>query len=139
MKINKRAFTFVLSTIFCVSIFAQEQSVVRKTSSTQEKSKAETSVEQEYLSDVEGVVSINTKPGADIAELIGKKNWGRGLKITVDNENAVTIDCNITVSYGQNIVTIANAVQAAIMNAINSLVAINIAAVNVNVCGIIRQ
>ena len=103
------------------------------------KSKAETSVEQEYLSDVEGVVSINTKPGADIAELIGKKNWGRGLKITVDNENAVTIDCNITVSYGQNIVTIANAVQAAIMNAINSLVAINIAAVNVNVCGIIRQ
>ena len=58
MKINKRAFTFVLSTIFCVSIFAQEQSVVRKTSSTQEKSKAETSVEQEYLSDVEGVVIL---------------------------------------------------------------------------------
>lgn len=58
MKINKRAFTFVLSTIFCVSIFAQEQSVVRKTSTTQEKSKAETSVEQEYLSDVEGVVIL---------------------------------------------------------------------------------
>lgn len=91
------------------------------------------------VSEVEGVIGINTKPGADIAEFIGKKNWGRGLKITVDVENAVTIDCNITVSYGQNVVTIGNAVQTAIINAVNSLAAINIAAVNVNVCGIVRQ
>ena len=91
------------------------------------------------VSEVEGVVGINTKPGADIAEFIGKKNWGRGLKITVAEDNAITIDCNITVSYGQNVVNIANAVQAAIINAVNSLATIQIAAVNVNVCGIIRQ
>lgn len=59
MKINKRAFTFVLSTIFCVSIFAQEQSVVRKSSTTTENKKTETSVEQEYLSDVDGVVILS--------------------------------------------------------------------------------
>ena len=91
------------------------------------------------VSGVEGVVGINTKPGADIAEFIGKKNWGRGLKISVAEDNAVTIDCNITVSYGQNVVTIANAVQTAILNAVNSLATIQIAAVNVNVCGIVRQ
>lgn len=91
------------------------------------------------ISDVEGVVGINTKPGADIAEFIGKKNWGRGLKIAVADDNAVSIDCNITVSYGQNVVNIANAVQNAIINAVKSLAAIQIAAVNVNVCGIIRQ
>ena len=91
------------------------------------------------ISEVEGVVGINTKPGADIAEFIGKKNWGRGLKIAVADDNAVSIDCNITVSYGQNVVNIANTVQNAIINAVKSLAAIQIAAVNVNVCGIIRQ
>ncbi len=91
------------------------------------------------VGEVEGVVGINTKPGADIAEFIGKKNWGRGLKVAVSEDNAVTIDCNITVYYGQNVVDIANAVQTAIVNAVKSLAAIQIAAVNVNVCGIVRQ
>ena len=91
------------------------------------------------ISEVEGVVGINTKPGADIAEFIGKKNWGRGLKIAVADDNSVSVDCNITVSYGQNVVNIANTVQNAIINAVKSLAAIQIAAVNVNVCGIIRQ
>ncbi len=91
------------------------------------------------IGEVDGVVGINTKPGADIADFIGKKNWGRGLKITVNDQNAIIIDCNITVSYGQNVVTIGNAVQTAIINAVNSLAAIQIAAVNVNVCGIVRQ
>ena len=35
------------------------------------------------IKDVEGVVGLSTKPGADIAELIGKKNWGKGMKITI--------------------------------------------------------
>lgn len=91
------------------------------------------------VTEVEGVVGISAKPGADIAELIGKKNWGRGLKIVVSEDNAITIDCNIIVSYGQNVVDTANAAQTAIINAVNSLAAIRIAAVNVNVCGIVRQ
>lgn len=89
--------------------------------------------------DVEGVVGLSVKPGADIAELIGKKNWGRGLKISVLEDNSVSIDCNIVVSYGQSVVDVANAVQAAIMNALESMAGIKIAAVNVNVCGIVRQ
>lgn len=89
--------------------------------------------------EVEGVVGLNMKPGADIAELIGKKNWGRGLKITVLENNSVSIDCNITVNYGQNVVSIAKAAQTAIMNALEEMAGIEIAAVNVNVCGISRQ
>lgn len=91
------------------------------------------------VGEVEGVIGINSKPGADIAEFIGKKNWGRGLKIAIDENNAITIDCNITVCYGKNVVEIATAAQVAIINAVNSLAAIQIAAVNVNVCGIVRQ
>lgn len=91
------------------------------------------------VSEVEGVVSISTKPGADIAELIGKKNWGRGLKITIAEDNSVSVDCNIVVSYGQAVVTIAKDVQAAVISALESMTGIKIAGINVNVCGIIRQ
>ena len=89
--------------------------------------------------EVEGVVSLNVKPGADIAELIGKKNWGKGLKITILENNAVAIDCNITVRYGLCVLSVANAVQEAITNALETMAGITISEVNVNVCGIVRQ
>ena len=89
--------------------------------------------------EVEGVVGLNAKPGADIAELIGKKNWGKGLKIIITEDNSVSIDCNLTVTYGQNVVNVATAAQAAITNALEAIGGISIAAVNVNVCGIVRQ
>ena len=91
------------------------------------------------VSEVEGVVSLSTKPGADIAELIGKKNWGKGLKIIIGESDELYIDCNITVSYGQSVVNVAKAVQEAIHNALESMAGVTIASVNVNVCGIVRQ
>ncbi len=91
------------------------------------------------ISEVEGVVGLNVKPVADIAELIGKKNWGKGIKITITEKEDVYIDCNITVSYGQSVVAVAKAVQDAVTNAVESLSGITAAAVNVNVCGIVRQ
>ena len=91
------------------------------------------------VEEVEGVVGLNAKPGADIAELIGRKNWGKGLKITIGEEDALSIDCNITVAYGQSVVSVAKAVQDSVTNALESMAGVKIAAVNVNVCGIVRQ
>ena len=91
------------------------------------------------VEEVEGVVGLNAKPGADIVELIGKKNWGKGLKITIGEEDALTIDCNITVAYGQSVVDVAKAAQDSVTNALESMAGVKIAAVNVNVCGIVRQ
>ena len=91
------------------------------------------------VEEVEGVVGLNAKPGADIAEMIGKKNWGKGLKITIGEEDALSIDCNITVAYGQSVVSVAKAVQDSVTNALESMAGVKIAAVNVNVCGIVRQ
>ena len=62
--------------------------------------------------EVDGVVAVNSKPGSDIAELIGK-SWGRGLKITVSENNSVTVDCSLTVVYGKNVVDVAKAAQIA--------------------------
>lgn len=89
--------------------------------------------------EVEGVVCLSTKPGSDIAELIAKKNWGKGLKILIAEDNSVSIDCNVTVSYGQSVVTVAKNVQEAITNDLESMAGIKITTVNVNVCGIVRQ
>lgn len=91
------------------------------------------------ITEVEGVVNLNVKPGADIIEMIGKKNWGKGIKITIAQDDSVSVDCNITVAYGHSVVTVAKNVQDAITNALESMAGVQIAAVNVNVCGIVRQ
>ena len=89
--------------------------------------------------EVEGVAGLNAHPSNDIVELIGKKNWGKGLKIAIGEEDALSIDCNITVAYGQSVVSVAKAVQDSVTNALESMAGVKIAAVNVNVCGIVRQ
>ncbi len=89
--------------------------------------------------DVEGVVGMATKPGADIADLIGKKNWGKGIKVVIAEDNSLTIDCNVIICYGQSVVAVAKAVQDAVTNALEAMAGVVISAVNVNVCGIVRQ
>ena len=83
--------------------------------------------------DVEGLVSIGAKPGIDL------KNWGKGMKIGISTNNEITIDCNITVAYGQSVVAIANAAQEAISAAVESMTGVKPVAVNVNVIGIVRK
>lgn len=91
------------------------------------------------IHDVEGIVGLSTKPGADIADMIGKKNWGKGMKITIGEDDALYIDCNVNVGYGQSVVTVAKSVQEAVTAALESTAGVKVAAINVNVCGIIRQ
>jgi len=91
------------------------------------------------VSEVEGVVSLSGKPGADIVELIGKKNWGKGLKVIIAEDNTISIDCNIVIAYGQNVVSVAAAVQQAVSGAVESMAGIKPSSVNVNVCEIVRQ
>ena len=72
-------------------------------------------------------------------EMIGKKNWGKGLKITIAENDEITVACNVVIAYGQSVVSVANAVQDAVTNALESMAGVKIEAVNVNVCGIVRQ
>ena len=91
------------------------------------------------LVDVEGIAGLDTKPGADIADLIGKKTWARGLKIQVAENNDVTISCNVVIYYGHSVVDVAGAVQNAVRSAVESMTGVKVAKINVNVCGIVRQ
>lgn len=89
--------------------------------------------------EVEGIFGVNAKPGAEIIELIGKKNWGKGVIVTVNETNSIVIECNLIAIFGKNVVETAKAAQVAIINALESLSGIEINSVNVNICGIIRQ
>ena len=90
------------------------------------------------MNEVEGFAGLSAKPGADIAELLCK-NWGKGIKVTIADNNDLTIDCNVMVSYGCSVVEVAKQLQDNITNAIESVAGVKVTAINVNVCGIIRK
>lgn len=91
------------------------------------------------LSEVEGVDSLAVKPGADIVDLIGKKNWGKGMKIQIAEDNNLSVSCNILIKYNHSVVDVAAAVQNAVASAVESMTGVKVTAVDVNVCGIVRQ
>ena len=96
-----------------------------------------TTIVSHTMTDVEGVDSIVTKPGADIADLIGK-NWGSGMKIAIGDDNSVSISCNVVIKYGYSVVDVAKNVQNALTSAVESMAGVKVSNVNVNVCGIVR-
>ena len=84
------------------------------------------------VNEVEGVAGLTGKALADISDFIGKKNWGRGMKINIDQDDVLSIDCDITVKYGQSVVSVAKAVQESVTNALESMTGVSVASVNVN-------
>ena len=90
------------------------------------------------VSEVEGIAGLSTKPGSDIVDMIGKKNWSKGLKVVINDDETIDVDCYVNVKYGQSVVEVAKAAQEAIISALDSMTGIKTAAVNVNVCGIVK-
>lgn len=91
------------------------------------------------LSDIDGYVSAGAKPGMDIIELIGRKNWGKGIKVVIGEDNDLNVDCNVIIAYGHSVIDVATAIQDAAVNALTSMTGIEKVKINVNVCGIARQ
>ena len=91
----------------------------------------------------EVLVNIISLAVADVegAQLSGKpgKNWGKGIKLTIDEENRVEVKCYINVSYNQSVVTIAANVQESVASALESMAGVTVLGVNVNVVGIVRS
>ena len=91
------------------------------------------------LTEIEGFAGLSTKPGADIVDLIGKKNWGKGIKVTITEAEELVIDCNVLIGYGQSVVNVAKTIQTAVSAALESTTGAKVLGVNVNVCGIVRN
>ena len=91
------------------------------------------------VKEVEGVAGLSVKPGADIVDIIGKKNWGKGMRIVIAEDNSLTVDCDILIHYGQSVVAVAQNVQEIVASHLESMTGVKVTSVNVNVCGIVRQ
>ena len=75
------------------------------------------------------------------AELSGKPgiNWGKGIKLTIDEESRVAVKCYIDVDFNQSVVAIAANVQGNVANALESMAGVTVLSVNVSVVGVTRK
>ncbi len=87
--------------------------------------------------EVFGLVGMaSTKQFKDgIAELLGMENLSRGIEVTIE-EDEVTIDIYIIVSYGTKISEVAHNVQQKVIYTLQNIVDINVTTVNVIVQGV---
>lgn len=85
--------------------------------------------------EVEGVESLNTNIGSDLAEMLGVKNQSKGIKLSVDGKNA-TIECDIVVCYAYDVIEVAKNVQAGVKNAVESMTGFAVEKIDVTVSAI---
>ena len=88
--------------------------------------------------EVEGVGGLAANLGTDLAELLGKKSLSRGIHLQVEGES-VTVEVAILVKYGYTIPEVGRAVQEAVANSIEATSGLTVAAVNVNVGGVVFE
>ena len=86
--------------------------------------------------EVKGVSAMAANFGTDIAELLGKKNQAKGVRIQVE-EDKVSVELAIMMAYGNTIPEVGKAVQENVKTTMESVTGLEIAAVNVSVAGIV--
>lgn len=91
------------------------------------------------LSEVDGVGSLGIKPGVTLADFALKKNWGKSLKITIAEDNSLSIECGIMVYYGCSVVDVAKEVQEAVASSVENITGAKVTSVSVSICGIVRK
>ena len=86
--------------------------------------------------EVAGVSGLSANFGSDIAELLGKKNQGKGVRIQVEEEK-ITVEVAVLMAYGHTIPEVGKAVQENVKTTMESITGLDIAAVNVSVAGVV--
>ena len=89
--------------------------------------------------DVVAAIAENAVADVEGAALLRDlKNWNKGMKIMIAEDNSVAVSVNITVSYGHSVVNVANNVQSVITAAVENMTGVKVSEVNVNICGIAK-
>jgi uncharacterized alkaline shock family protein YloU len=85
--------------------------------------------------DVEGVASMSGGWSTDLVEKLGKKNFGKGIKVEVIDEQT-KIDIYIVVEFGYQIPDVAENVQKEVKVAVETMTGLSVTAVNVHIVGV---
>lgn len=86
-------------------------------------------------SKITGVTGMSGGVAGGIAELLGRKNLTKGVKVVV-SEDSATIDAYIIIEYGSSITKVATEVQESIKEAVETMTGLHATAVNVHVQGV---
>ncbi|WP_274365342.1 Asp23/Gls24 family envelope stress response protein [Paenibacillus thermotolerans] len=82
--------------------------------------------------EVEGVAGMSGGFASGVAELLGRKNLSKGVKVEVGQREAA-VDVNVVIEYGRRIPEVASDIQANVKNAIASMTGLDVVEVNVHV------
>lgn len=85
--------------------------------------------------EIEGVASMSGGIAGGIAEVLGRRNLSKGIKVEVGTEEA-KIDIFIIVEYGARIPDVAWDIQEGVKNTIEDMTGLRVAYVNVHVQGV---
>lgn len=85
--------------------------------------------------EVEGVASMSGGWGTDLVEKLGKKNFGKGIRVEI-NDQETTIDIFLSIMYGYTIPQVAENVQKEVKSAVEMMTGLHVAAVNVHVVSV---
>lgn len=89
-------------------------------------------------SEVAGVAGMSGGVADGFADLLGRKNLTKGIKVEVGNEEAA-VDVFVVVTYGSKIHEVALNVQSAVTKAIETMTGLHVIEVNVYVQGVIFE
>jgi uncharacterized alkaline shock family protein YloU len=86
-------------------------------------------------SEIQGLAGMSGGIVDGIAEFLGKKNFTKGVKVEVGNEEAA-IDLFVVVDYGAMIHEVCSEVQQAVKRAVETMTGLRVVEVNVYVQGV---
>ncbi|AEG61291.1 Asp23/Gls24 family envelope stress response protein [Desulforamulus ruminis] len=85
--------------------------------------------------EVPGVAGMSGGLGGGIAEMLGRKNLSKGVKVEVGEKEAA-IDLFVIVEYGVRIPDVASQIQVNVKQAIEGMTGLSVVEVNVHVQGV---
>lgn len=85
--------------------------------------------------EIKGVAGMSGGIAGGIAEMLGRKNLGKGVKVEV-GEREAAVDMFVIVEYGVKIPEVALQIQESVKNAIEGMTGLSVVEVNIHILGV---
>lgn len=86
-------------------------------------------------SEVAGVATMRGGFASGVAERLGRKNHGKGVKVDLANEG-VNVDISVVIHYGVSMPEVARKIQDNVQQKLQAMTGVNIQAINVHIVGV---
>lgn len=86
--------------------------------------------------EVEGVFALAGNQSGEFSDRFSKKSIAKGIRLSLDENDNICIECSVIAQYGHAILELAKSVQDNVFSAVESTTGLKVGSVEVNVCGI---